>query len=160
MDLLFIAILVVHIAAAAAWVGGAIMLELAFNPKILSITRIQGGLVSKRVEDLFTITAWTSLATMSITGLLLSAMRGLLSLDFLFGRTGIFLLAGMVLTVVAISDGLIISLYIAPKLKLIKNQDSRLRDLVRILIRGNSLIGLTVVVLMVVFAQLAISIIV
>ena len=156
MNIAWVSLLVIHISAAAAWVGGSTMLEIVLNPKISSISAIQAGPVSKRIEDIFTITAWAALTTMAATGIVLSIMQGSFNLSFLLNPTGMFLLASMILTAIALVNGALISYYFAPRLKLIKMADSKLRDLVKVAIRGNNLIGLVVVTLMVIFTELVI----
>lgn len=156
MNIAWIALLVIHISAAAAWVGGTTMLEIVLNPKIGSISSLQGSLISKRVEYIFTILAWSALTILASTGIAISIMQGSFNFSFLLTGKGSLLLASVILTGIAIVNGVLISFYFTPRLKLIKMAESRLRSLVKIAIRLNNMIGLVIVILMVIFTELVI----
>ena len=153
MDILFVSLLVIHITAAATWVGGATMLELVFEPKLSSISNIQAALVSMRVETRVTIISWGCLIVISTTGVALSILQGTFNLGSLFQPTGLFLLASIILTMVAVASGLLIT-YLTPRLQSVKAQETNLRGNIRILVRLNNVISLAAVVLMVVFTEL------
>ena len=153
MDIFFVSLLVVHIAAASIWVGGAVMLELVFEPTIGIISKVQAGLVSRHVENRFTYMSWTALIVMSATGIIMSLIQGTFNFS-LFSGIGLILLACIALTGVAMTDGLLITYYFTPRLQSVIYSESNLRILVRMVIRLNNLIGLSVVILMVLFTEL------
>lgn len=144
----------IHIGAAAAWAGGATMLEIVFEPSMGIISKIQAGLVSRHVETKFTAMSWIALVTMSATGVAMSIIQGTFNLNTLLKPVGLTLLVSMILTIVAMVDGLLITFYFTPRLQSVKFEVSNLRPLVKILIRMNNFIGIIVVILMVVFTEL------
>lgn len=153
MNVLFVSLLVVHIGAAAAWVGGATMLELVFEPRLDAISRIQATLVSRNIENRFTFTSWVCLVVISATGVVLSVLQGTFNLDSLLQPTGLFLLGSILLTIVAVASGLLITYY-TPRLQSVKAEETNLRGHVRMLVRLNNVLGVAVVILMVAFAEL------
>jgi uncharacterized membrane protein len=153
MDLLFASLLVIHISAAATWVGGATMLELVFQPRVSAISNIQGALVSRRIETRVTVMSWTCLVLISVTGVALSVLQGTFNLGSLLQPTGLFLLASIILTAVAVASGLLITFY-TPRLQSVKAAETNIRSVVRALVRLNNVISLAAVVLMVVFTEL------
>lgn len=153
LNMLFVSLLVVHIGAAATWVGGATMLELVFQPRLDAISRIQATLVSRNVENRFTIISWVCLVVISATGVTLSVLQGTFNLDTLLQPTGLFLLGSILLTIIAVTSGLLITYY-TPRLQSVKAEETNLRLAVRSLVRLNNVIGLAAVVLMVVFTEL------
>jgi len=130
------------------------MLEIVFEPRFNVISKIQATLVSKQVENRFTWMSWIALVVMSATGVIMSLMQGTFNLRSLFQTTGLFLLASIVLTIIAMIDGLLITYYFTPRLQSIKFAESNLRSLVKVVIRLNNLIGLAVIILMVIFTEL------
>lgn len=154
LNILFVSLLVIHIGAAAAWVGGQTMLELVLAPKINIVSRVQAALVSRRIEDAFSYTSWISLGLMSATGITLSIIQGTFNLKSLFEPSGLFLLASILLTTVAIVNALLITFYFTPRLQSVKFAESSLRGLVKISIRFQNLVGLTIIILMVIFTEL------
>jgi len=153
LDLLFTTLLVIHIGAAATWAGGSTMLELAFEPKVSTISRIQANLVARFVETRVTVTSWVCLIVISATGVTMSVLQGSFNLHSMFQPAGLFLLASIVLTVVAVVSGLMITYY-TPRLQSVLAQESNIRETVRVLIRLNNVISVAAVVLMVVFTEL------
>ena len=154
MVFLFVSLLAVHIGAAAAWLGGQTMLELVLAPKIGIVSRVQAALVSRNVENAFTYTSWIALILMATTGVVLSILQGTFNLNSLFDPSGLFLLASILLTAVAIINALVITLYFTPRLQSVKFAESNLRGLVKISIRVQNLVALTIVILMVIFVEL------
>lgn len=130
------------------------MLELVLAPRIDVVSKIQAGLVSRNIESAFSSVSWISLGLMSATGVGMAIMQGTLNLNSLFQPVGLFLFASILLTVAAIVNGLVITFYFTPRLQSIKFQESNLRGLVKISIRLQNTIGLTVIILMVIFTEL------
>ena len=153
MDILFTVLLVIHIGAAATWAGGSTMLELAFEPKVSTISRIQANLVARFVENRVTVTSWACLVVISATGVTLSILQGTFNLASMFQPAGLFLLASIVLTAVAVISGLLITYY-TPRLQSVLAQETNLRSVVRTLIRLNNVISVAAIVLMVIFTEL------
>ncbi len=149
---LFFALLVIHVLAAAIWIGGTWALNISFNPSLKMISSIQAGFVSKRVENHIVITSFVALGTISVTGLAIASMSGLLSLIFLTTASGIMLMTIIGLTGLAIANGVILTFYFTPKLKQIKFGESPTRRLLVFLTRLNGMVGVILVVLMVVFS--------
>lgn len=153
MDLVFVSLLVVHIGAAATWAGGAITLELVFEPRLDTISRIQATLVSRKVEQRFTIISWVCLIVISSTGVTLSLLQGTFNFGSLLQPTGLFLLGSIIITIAAVASGLVITYY-APLLQSTKAAETNLRGHVRSLVRLNNALGVAAIVLMVVFTEL------
>lgn len=129
------------------------MLELAFEPKVSTISRIQANLVSRFVENKVTVTSWVCLTVISSTGVTMSVLQGTFNLKSLLQPDGLFLLASITLTVVAVISGLLITYY-TPRLQSVLAEETNLRGIVRTLIRLNNVISVAVIVLMVIFAEL------
>lgn len=153
MNNLIISLLVIHLAAAAAWVGGSTMLELVIEPTINDFPRVQASLVSTRIERRYTNLAWISLGTITVTGVLMSIIQGTFNFTTMFHGIGLFLLVSIILTAAAIVNGFLINFYFTPKLLSGKYPELNLRGIIKTLVRSNNLMGLIAIVLMVIFTE-------
>ena len=129
------------------------MLELAFEPKVSTISRIQANLVARFVENKVTVTSWLCLIAISATGVTLSILQGTFNLHSMLQPAGLFLLASITLTAIAVISGLLITYY-TPRLQSVLAAETNLRSIVRLLIRLNNVISVAAIVLMVVFTEL------
>ncbi len=155
VGILFISLLIVHVVAAAAWVGGQIAHEFAFSKKLGVINASQAGLISKHAEYMFTVIPWISLITMSATGLVMVYLQGMLTVSGLLHPIGWPLLASMILTLVALINGVLLTFYFPPKLSLYKySMSPAFRNRVMFSIKFQNRIGITIIVLMVIYAEL------
>lgn len=154
-DFLFLGLLVVHILASAAWIGGAFFLEVALGRGLQVIPQAHRVSLATRIGQRFTIVAWISLATITLTGLLMTYLRQGLSASFLFSSAqGVALTVSMILTVVAILNGFVISFVLAPRLRS-EDPDTAVAasKISTRLIETNTVLGMTAIVLMTVFAE-------
>jgi putative copper export protein len=168
MDTLFVALLVLHVTAAAVWVGGNTVIEFVFQRKLNVINSSQAGLVSKNAENAFTYMAWGALATMSATGLMMIAMSEIGILPYNLGRlftidpsagtvgySGPFLLASMLLTLVALVNASLLTWYFPPRLKLQKySEDPIFRNRVLVSMQIQNRIAVVIVILMAIYTTL------
>lgn len=156
VDFLFVSILVVHIVASAAWIGGAFFLEVALGRGLQMIPQAHRVTLANGIGRSFTFVAWVSLGVISLTGVLMTYLKQGLSVSFLFLTTpGLVLTVGMSLTVVAIFNGFVLSLVLAPRL-LSKDQDTAVaasKNSMR-LIETNTILGMGAILLMAVFAEM------
>ena len=103
-----------HLLATTVWIGGMFYMDIILIP---SASKIDPGESSKLVGMIakkFTITAWSSILVLIITGLLKTPS------DMLFDAStefGIFLLIKHILVIIVIITGLIITLVFVPGLK-------------------------------------------
>ncbi len=168
MDVLFVTLLVIHVVAAAVWVGGNTVIEFVFQKELGAINSSQAGLVSKNAENAFTYMAWGALATMSATGLVMISMPeiGILP-DHIYrlftidpaagtvGYSGPFLLASMLLTLVALVNASLLTWYFPPRLKLQRySEDPVFRGRVLLSMQIQNRIAVIIVILMAIYATL------
>ncbi|MGC8969478.1 MAG: hypothetical protein ACP5LG_02665 [Conexivisphaera sp.] len=168
MDALFITLLVLHVVAAAVWVGGNTVIEFVFQRELNAINASQAGLVSKHAENAFTYMAWGALATMTATGLAMLAMPEIGILPYhlykLFvvdpsegavGYSGPFLLASMILTLAALINASLLTWYFPPRLNLKKySEDPIFRGRVLLSMQVQNRIAVIIVLLMAIYATL------
>lgn len=160
MFILYGVLLIAHVLSASIWVGGATMQEFVLNPKLRTISGLQGTLVSKRAESILTIMVWTSLSIGIASGIALGILFGMIPEVFLFFTTYLMepetlpLVFGMILSGVIVINGIFITFYVAPMAKQIKSEGMRLRSSLKLLIRLNNILGIAVIVLMTIFAQI------
>ncbi|MGC9076305.1 MAG: hypothetical protein ACP5HT_03600 [Conexivisphaera sp.] len=168
MDTLFVALLVIHVTAAAVWVGGNTVIEFVFQRELNSINSSQAGLISKNAENAFTYMAWGALAAMTVTGLVMAAMPEigilpyhiykLLTIDPAAGTVGYsgpFLLVSMLLTLVALINASLLTWYFPPRLNLQKySEDPTFRSRVLLSMQIQNRIAVVIVVLMAIYATL------
>lgn len=168
MDVLFVTLLVLHVVAAAVWVGGNTVIEFVFQRELNVINSAQAGLISKNAENAFTYMAWGALATMTVTGLIMTTMPEidilpshiykLYTIDPAAGTPGYsgpFLLASMILTLVALVNASLLTWYFPPRLKLQRySEDPVFRGRVLLSMQIQNRIAVVIVILMAVYATL------
>jgi putative copper export protein len=168
MDVLFVTLLVLHVVAAAVWVGGNTVIEFVFQRELNAINSSQAGLISKNAENAFTYMAWGALATMTVTGLLMlwfpeigilpDHIYRLFTVDpksWPAGYSGPFLFASMLLTLVALVNASLLTWYFPPRLKLQRySEDPIFRSRVLLSMQVQNRIAITIVILMIIYATL------
>ncbi len=115
-DLFWAAAVSIHIASAAIWVGGNVLLHVVVNPKLRIIPPSPGGMVARGIGRRFEYLSWGAIGLLSTTGLLMAWRLGVLDPAVLLGTWfGFLVLFLIVATGLAIVNGLIISLYLTPR---------------------------------------------
>lgn len=102
-----------HIAATVVWIGGMIFMEAVLYPSLRVLEAEHGGKVQAVVAKRFSILAWSCLAILIVTGLLRTPSEWLLNTSF---TEGTLLLIKHLLIIVAIINGIVITLVYAPRL--------------------------------------------
>ena len=103
-----------HLLATVVWIGGMFYMDLILMPSITKIDPGESGKLMGIIAKKFTITAWSAIIVLIITGVLKTPA------DMYFNTSdeyGIYLLIKHVLIIGAIIIGLIITLVYVPGLK-------------------------------------------
>jgi uncharacterized membrane protein len=103
-----------HLLATAIWIGGAVFILLVLQPSLRLIDPLQSGKLYGIVARRFSITAWTCLLVLLITGYIKTPERMLF--DFSYGL-GFILAVKHVLIIMAIFVGLGIALHVLPNMR-------------------------------------------
>jgi len=144
VDFPYIALLCVHVGAASVWIGGAIFSELVLNPTLRSFPVFQAARLSTDAARTFTRTVWVSFFLIFSTGIIMLYWRNWLTLSYLaYDATGQLMLAGLILSALAIANGAVITFVLAPR------RSAWIERAIRI----NSVIGTAAVLLMVLFSE-------
>ena len=103
-----------HLLATVVWIGGTIYITFILHPSLKAIDAQQSGKLQGIVAKKFTVTAWSSIVILIITGFLKTPG------SFLFdpsSEIGMTLLIKHVLIICGIIVGLTIALYLIPNMK-------------------------------------------
>lgn len=103
-----------HLLATVVWIGGMFYMDLLLIPSMAKIDPGESGKLMEMIAKKFTITAWSAVIVLVITGILKTPS------DMYFdtsGEYGIYLLIKHVLVIGSIIVGLIITLVYVPGLK-------------------------------------------
>jgi len=103
-----------HLLATVVWIGGMFYMDLILMPSIAKIDPGESGKLMGMIAKKFTITAWSAIIILIITGILKTPS------DMYFDTSdeyGIYLLIKHVLVIGAIIVGLVITLVYVPGLK-------------------------------------------
>ena len=103
-----------HLMATVVWIGGMFYMDMILMPSLAKIDPGESGKLMGMIAKKFTITAWTAIIVLIITGILKTPS------DMYFDTSdeyGIYLLIKHVLVIGAIIVGLIITFVFVPKLK-------------------------------------------
>ena len=103
-----------HLLATVVWIGGMFFMDLILMPSIAKIDPGESGKLMGMIAKKFTITAWSTIIILIITGILKTPG------DMYFDTSsewGIFLLIKHILFIVSIIVGLVITLVFVPGLK-------------------------------------------
>lgn len=103
-----------HLLATAVWIGGAIFIQLILNPSLSLIEPQQSGKLQGIIAKRFSITAWSCLIVLIITGILKTPSN--MFFDTVTDM-GMYLTIKHVLIILIIIFGLIIALIIVPKMR-------------------------------------------
>lgn len=155
-QLFFVVLLVIHVVAAAVWVGGNTVIELVFQRKLNAINSLQGGLISKHAENAFTYMAWGALVTMVVTGIVMAMEQGMFNLAALTSSlAGYVLLVAMALTLAALVNASLLTWYFPPRLKLQRySEDPTFRSVLLRSMQIQNRMAVAIVVLMAIYATL------
>jgi uncharacterized membrane protein len=104
----------VHLLATVIWLGGAIFMKAILEPVVKQIDPREGGKLMGLLAKRFTITAWTSIILLLITGFLKTPEGMLLDTS---SDMGMILTVKHLLIVVVIIVGLLIALVVVPRLR-------------------------------------------
>lgn len=102
-----------HLLATAVWLGGAVYIHLILLPSLRLIDPQQGGKLLGIVAKRFSIAAWSSIVVLLITGYLKTPSEMLFDASSDMGFT---LLIKHLLIVGVILVGLVIGLYVVPRM--------------------------------------------
>jgi len=104
----------IHLLATVVWLGGAIFLKAILEPVVKQIDPREGGKLMGLLAKRFTITAWTSIILLLITGYLKTPEGMLFDTS---SDMGMILTVKHLLIVVVIIVGLLIALLVFPRLR-------------------------------------------
>ena len=103
-----------HLLATVVWIGGMFFMDLILMPSMAKIDSGESGKLMGMIAKKFTITAWSAIIILIITGILKTPS------DMYFDTSdewGIFLFVKHVLIIASIIVGLVITLIYVPRLK-------------------------------------------
>jgi putative copper resistance protein D len=104
----------VHLLATAVWLGGAIFIKAILEPAIKTIDPREAGKLQSSIAKRFTITAWTSIILLIITGIMKTPPGMWFDLS---SDVGTILTIKHILILVVLVIGLIIGLVAVPRLQ-------------------------------------------
>lgn len=104
----------VHLLATAIWLGGAIFIKAILEPSTRTIDPREAGKLQSAIAKRFTITAWTSIILLIITGFMKTPPGMLLDLS---SDVGTILTIKHLLIIVVILIGIIIGFVAVPRLQ-------------------------------------------
>ncbi|HSQ77112.1 MAG TPA: DUF4149 domain-containing protein [Bacteroidota bacterium] len=104
----------IHLLATVVWLGGAIFMKLILEPAMKQIDPREGGRLMGLIAKRFTITAWTSIILLLITGYLKTPDGMLFDTS---SDMGMILTVKHLLIVVVIIVGLLIALVVVPRMR-------------------------------------------
>lgn len=104
----------IHLLATVVWLGGAIFMKALLEPVVKQIDPREGGKLMGLLAKRFTITAWTSIILLLITGYLKTPDGMLFDTS---SDAGMILTVKHLLIVVVIIVGLLIALVVVPRLR-------------------------------------------
>jgi uncharacterized membrane protein len=108
---------VLHVLAAAVYVGGSVFLELVFGPSQDSIPPSQASVIGQKVGIRFAVLAWISLLIIGLSGACQLYAKGLLNPLLFTTRVGIWTLSMIGLWVLLAINGAVMTLGIRPRLE-------------------------------------------
>jgi uncharacterized membrane protein len=103
-----------HLLATAVWIGGASYAHLILMPSLKEIDPQQGGKLLGVIAKRFSITAWSAIIILIITGLLKTPREMLFEMS---SDTGIILTIKHVLVLSVVVVGLVIALVVVPRMR-------------------------------------------
>ena len=104
-----------HLFATTVWIGGMFYMETVFYPSLAVIDPDQAGKLQGTIAKRFTVVAWSCIIILLITGLLKTPSTLLLDSS---STMGVILLTKHLLILLIITVGLLITFFIAPRLRL------------------------------------------
>jgi uncharacterized membrane protein len=105
---------VVHLLATVVWLGGAIFLKAILEPALKNIDPREGGRLMGIIAKRFTLTAWTSIVLLIITGLLKTPEGMLLDTS---SDVGMILTAKHALIVLVLVVAVLIAVVAVPRMQ-------------------------------------------
>ena len=103
-----------HLLATVAWIGGMLFMKLVLIPAMAAIDPPQRGRLMGGVAKRFTMVAWTSTAVLLVTGFMKTPSQVLFDGSTTYGT---LLAVKHALIVLMIVVGLVITFFVAPRLR-------------------------------------------
>lgn len=105
---------IIHILATAVWIGGAFFVHFTLQPAMKQIDPQQSGKLMGLIAKRFSITAWTCILLLIITGIMKTPAGMLFSPSTELGQ---ILTIKHILVLLVIIVGLTIALYVIPNIR-------------------------------------------
>jgi len=105
---------IIHILATAVWIGGAFFVHFILQPGMKQIDPQQSGKLMGIIAKRFSITAWTCIILLIITGIIKTPAGMLFDQSTQLGQ---ILTVKHILVILVISIGLVIGFYVVPNIR-------------------------------------------
>jgi|GEM_PF-511392 uncharacterized membrane protein len=120
---------IIHILAVAVYFGSTFFMDLLLLPALNRIPPAQAAIVSQQVGETFAVLAWVSLGIIIVSGVLRLYVTGTLTPELFLHPYGWWIGALMFLALLLAINGLIMTIWIRPRMKVVLSTRATEADL-------------------------------